>query len=228
MKKVLCILVTLLAFCRTDYLVKGAYKIPQQTLEIKTQDNINSKIVGSIPIMTTPEGSFYRIQSGNYIQLGSFDSSYNLAQGFTIKLKIKWIDFASYSRVFDFYTNSAGKDNFLLTHTGTGKNMLVGARKGSSTTDISLGMDFQQNIIEEYVIQADAACNITTVNKTTGKSAAVKHTTCPFINNVTRNINYIGKSAWTSDKYFNGEIYYLEIRSSDNRLLLKMDAGRKQ
>ncbi|BAY64862.1 hypothetical protein NIES22_49620 [Calothrix brevissima NIES-22] len=140
----------------------------------------------------------------DYIELPSLPE--NLFQAFTIETWVYYRSFGLWSRIFDF-GNGSGLDNILLANLGQTNNLSFHVYQG----DV-------QNFIEiPNTLELDQWIHLTVTMDRTGNATVYKDGLIigqqkfhlPRI--IIRNQNYIGKSNWWSDAFFDGKIDEVRI-----------------
>lgn len=148
-------------------------------------------------------GKCYSFDGTNdYIQIPSMtlDLSYASICGW-----IKWGAFNSWSRMFDFQNSASGSTGAIgIANSGTTSTITVFGRTSSGGTlpDTSIGLSAVVNTWYHIVL---------TLNNTTAKVYLNGTLTKTFTLNsalgvMTLNNNYLGKSGWSADKFFQGSM----------------------
>lgn len=137
-----------------------------------------------------------------YVDVGAINFDY--AQGLTLEAWVRYESYEWWSRVFDFGIG-AGQSNYLLANVQGSSTLLLSVRSGSNERRIS------RNLLETgrwmhlaVVIEPSAA---STLYKD-GQPVASEATYLP--RNVNRTSCYLGKSNWSNNGYFRGQM--TEIR----------------
>lgn len=157
----------------------------------------------------------------DYAQISLLPASINWKDGFTIEFQALWKSFNYWSRIIDF-GNGAGQENIVVAN--------------KYLTSTIAGTLFSSNIEYHYshengitLNQKDSFKIIYTKNTNESKVQLFKNNVFlsetlfsndMILNNVDRVYNYIGKSLWTQDGFFHGEIYSLKISLKDNTPIL--------
>lgn len=158
----------------------------------------------------------------DYVDIVDLPDTIDVESGFTIEFDAKWLKFNSYSRIFDF-GNGSWSDNIFVSNVGTSANVTLGTvyntteyRKSSGT----ITLNKKEHVKMIYIKTENGYTLNTFIND-------VKQNDVTFENNTIRNIkrinNYLGRSNWSSDGYFNGYIYNLKITDSNNEPILWYD-----
>ena len=142
----------------------------------------------------------------DYVDLGSSDAT-DYSGGISITGYIKWNKFNSWSRFIDMGTGPDA-DNILIANNGVSSNLIFSIRKGNAETYMNSQTTF--NINQWYYIavtvSATGEANLY-VDGVLDKTA----TGFNLPNTLVRTNQYIGKSNWSSDSYFNGGIDNVSI-----------------
>ncbi len=147
----------------------------------------------------------------DYIDIVDLPSTIDWNGGFTIEFEAKWLSLNSWSRIFDF-GNGQANDNIFVANYGTNNSLNFDSRygdtsRGNSTANAAITLKetayFKINIYKNNELIFTKTYNVT-----------------DYLNNINRTENFLGKSNWTADKYFNGYIYYLKILDKNNNLIL--------
>ena len=141
----------------------------------------------------------------DYVNIDTLSSAIDFSNGFSFAGWVKWNAFNPYSRVFDF-GNGAASDNILLYNNTSGFLALAsfnGATESTLTSPIALPKD-------KWVYIATTISN-TGNAKIYVNGAVVASGTINLPNSITRNLNFLGKSNWSADGYFNGSIDEVSI-----------------
>jgi RHS repeat-associated protein len=185
------------------------------TIYDSTSNALNGTAINIAPEAGQVDGAQNFSGQGSYINEPSGFADFT--NGFTFELWANPSEVLSYARFMDF-SNGAGDDNIILAREGT-SNSLVFAYYGNDGDEIVL-LDsvnaISLNQWQHFVATVDGN-NVASIYKngvllrTTNASQAI-----PV---VTRTNNYFGRSAWSFDPYFAGEMDELKIstvaRSAD-------------
>lgn len=137
--------------------------------------------------------------SGQYLNLP--DTTVAFDNGLTISGWIYYNEFAHWSRIIDF-GNGAGVDNIILANPGTSNNINLSIRSGGS----NIGMTVEDVLeTDEWMhiaatVDTDGTANIYINGVLVGTQAH------QLPDNVQRTRNYIGRSNWSNDAYFDGKM----------------------
>lgn len=153
------------------------------------------------------------------------------AKGFTIEAWARWNSFKAWSRIIDF-GNGGGASNIVLANNGTLARLAFGVHNSSGSENIFPSSDILAIGRWTHVAATvDSAGNGTLY--VDGKAVHTAKALVP--QNVRREQNYIGKSHWSSDGYFDGQIAELrvwtvarsqgEIEANMKRRLVGTEAG---
>lgn len=136
---------------------------------------------------------------GQHIEVEDHGSDFS--DGLTMAAWVKYDAFNHWSRILDF-GNGSNADNIILANQATTSNLVLSIRIGSSANDIVangvLKTGEWQHISATITSDNQAKIYVNGVEVASG--------TCQLPSTVTRSNNYIGRSNWASDGYFDGGI----------------------
>ncbi|MEM7293095.1 MAG: LamG domain-containing protein, partial [Pseudomonadota bacterium] len=124
-----------------------------------------------------------------------------------------WVDFGTtqnWERVFDF-GNGAGNNNILLTRNGNSNNLTFEVYHGGSCGKITAANGIQSGL-HHYAVSMASDRSVSLYRD--GQLIASGTSSC-MPANVTRSTNYIGRSLWSFDGYFDNQIDELKIFDRD-------------
>lgn len=137
--------------------------------------------------------------SGQYLDLP--DNTVVFDAGMTIALWVNYNELAHWSRIIDF-GNGAGVDNILFANQGTTDNLVLQVRVGSNNMEIKAEDVLLTN--EWMHLAATVAPNGDATLYVNGELVETADLQLP--ENIERTRNYIGRSNWNNDAYFNGKM----------------------
>ena len=136
---------------------------------------------------------------GQYIDLP--DANHDFSNGFTVSAWVNYNNFGNWSRIIDF-GNGPGSDNILFANRGTTSDLVLSVRIGSSAIDLTAGGVLNTGEWMHVAATVDGSGNGTIyVN---GQQVQAGSINVP--DNITRTNNYIGRSNWNNDAYFDGSM----------------------
>lgn len=144
--------------------------------------------------------------SNDYVNVDTLTSAIDFSQGFSYAGWIKWNSFNYWSRLFDF-GNGAGSNNIILANSGSSNNVSLNIYNGGSSSSLTTGNVLSANqwtYIAATISNAGAAKIYINGNLIASGNVNVPNT-------LTRNLNYLGKSNWNGDGYFNGAMDEISI-----------------
>lgn len=153
--------------------------------------------------------------SGNdgYVEFGGANehlqvpsSTMDFSNGLTVQAWVKYDGFNNWSRIIDF-GNGPGADNILLANQGTSGNLVLSIRQGSSSQDLIANNVLQLNQWIHVAGTLDANGNA----KLFVNGVEVVSGTLHMPITMERTNNYIGRSNWSNDGYFDGSMNELII-----------------
>ena len=140
----------------------------------------------------------------DYVELPSTPE--NLFQSFTIESWVCYHEFAKYTRIFDF-GNGIGSDNILLTNVGTTNSLGFHVYQGENSQSIEIPNALEIGEWLHITVTMDDKGN-TTLYKN-GLLIGQKKLHLP--RTLIRNQNYLGKSNWPNDAFFDGKMDEVRI-----------------
>ena len=140
----------------------------------------------------------------DYVELPSTPE--NLFQSFTIESWVCYHELANYTRIFDF-GNGTGSDNILLTNVGTTNNLGLHIYQGDNSQSIEIPNAIEIGEWLHITVTMDDTGN-TTLYKN-GLLIGQKKLHLP--RTLIRNRNYLGKSNWSNDAFFDGKMDEVRI-----------------
>ena len=163
----------------------------------------------------------------DYVDIVDLPNTIDWNGGFTIEFEAKWLKFNTWSRIFDF-GNGQAQDNIFVTNFGSTNSLNFDSRYINTTR----GNSTANNIIEVDKIASFKIENIKNLGSYTHniyKNNELVFTKTyeveDYLRNIDRTENFLGKSNWTADKYFNGYIYNLKILDKNKNLILWYNVG---
>lgn len=151
----------------------------------------------------------------------SLPSGYaNFLSGVTAYVVVKPATTANWARFFDF-GNGASNNNLFLAREGTTSNLryrvfdgATGTGNMSSTTNPIV--NGESKIFGVFHAGGTAGSSTAASMFDNGQSILTGNAAVP--NNITRTINYVGRSNWAADAYYNGEISEIILYNSNKAL----------
>lgn len=156
------------------------------------------------PTLNSNTGKFLQLNGSNqYVSFGNISTTFT--SGFSATFFANFGTAQNYERVFDFGTG-AGNNNILVARSNSGTNFHFELYSASSTLGTCTGIGMiSDNQWAHYAVTIDGTyCKLYKNGQLFSSSA---YTAIPT--SVTRTLNYIGKSNWGGDGYFDtgiGEI----------------------
>lgn len=164
-------------------------------------------------IQQDSDGNYYINFDGadDYGQIMELEESVNWADGFEIEIETTWRAFNKYSYVFSF---------------SNGTSNVYGLGNYSTTSTFRfIGINtFAINVNEKakYKMNYKKNENGTTATITISRNGEelYKNESAGLLTNEKKTTNYLAKSAYSSDGYFNGKVYSLKMTRSDGIVVL--------
>jgi hypothetical protein len=139
----------------------------------------------------------------DYVELPEMNPDY--AKGFTVEAWVRYHSFQKWSRIIDF-GNGEAKDNILLANAGETDNLEFHVYQGKAGTVSAPGV-LVANTWMHLAATVDGDGNADLYIN--GESKAHEIINKP--NSLPRKKNYIGRSNWAGDSYFDGDIREVRI-----------------
>ncbi|MBD2179955.1 LamG domain-containing protein [Aerosakkonema funiforme] len=182
-----------------------------------------------LPSSDTPNNQVMKFDGVNdHITLPAMNINYS--QGFSVEVWVRYNSLKIWSRIFDFGSGAA-VDNILLANPGTTNNLLLSIRRGSAEQTIQAANFLEVGKWMHIAVTLDASGN----GKIYKNGQLIQSGTCQTPNNVNRTINYIGRSNWAADAYFDGQMAEFrlwnrvrteaEIKADLNKRLTGQESG---
>jgi hypothetical protein len=142
----------------------------------------------------------------DYVDISATDAP-SFSNGISITGYVKWNKFNSWSRIIDMGTGPIA-DNILIANNGTSSNLTFSIYKGSAVTNLNsqTNLNLNQWYYIAFTVSATGEAKIY-VDGVLDKTA----TGFNLPNTLVRTKQYLGKSNWSSDAYFNGYIDNVSI-----------------
>jgi hypothetical protein len=161
---------------------------------------------GTLPTSDGTKVSFARASS-QYLDFGP--QTFDMSRGFSVTCRFAFIgSVGNWERIFDF-GSGVGVDNILLTRQSASGNILFSYRNGAteylviSTNSVSQG---QINTLTAIYNPSPLSLTIILNGVSTSSTPAVAASTPRTLAQC-----WVGRSAWSSDAYLNGDIYSLNV-----------------
>ncbi|WP_260442122.1 LamG-like jellyroll fold domain-containing protein [Microcystis aeruginosa] len=140
----------------------------------------------------------------DYVSLA--ESNHNFSEGITVEAWVCYDSFRPYSRIIDF-GNGASNDNILLCNEASSHTLLFGIHKQSTEQSVKATAVLETGKWMHLAATIDASGNATLYKNGEQMSTGKVH----LPRSLTRKNNYIGRSNWTNDQYFDGQIADVRI-----------------
>lgn len=142
----------------------------------------------------------------DYVALPAVNNDYS--QGFTVEAWVQYSSFQqSWSRIIDF-GNGQGQNNIVLGHVGTSKDIgfhLYTTAEGCKIIEIANALEIGKWTHIAVTISKSRE------GKLYQNGQLVQSKPFPLPDNVNRKLNYIAKSHWSQDGYFEGKIAEVRV-----------------
>ncbi len=139
----------------------------------------------------------------SYVQMATH--KLNLSKGFSVQCWAKFYSFNHCSRIIDF-GNGSPKDNIILRNGDKGELAIVSYNGASG-----------KGLVAKNVLTANVWTHIAATIDSSGTASLyingeeVAYGECQLPASVNRSNNFIGRSNWSADGYFSGEIHDLQL-----------------
>ena len=160
----------------------------------------------------------------DFVDIVDFPDTIDWNSGFTIEFKAKWLKLNAWSRILDF-GNGAEKDNIVIANNGIANNIVLDTKYNNETRRVLIDKAINLDEIQHIKIEVVKNDNGYTYNAYKNNELIKTQLTEveDLLYNIPRTNNYLGKSNWLADDYFNGYIYYLKINDKYNNPILIYD-----
>lgn len=141
----------------------------------------------------------------DYVQLPAVNTDYS--QGFTVEAWVQYKSFRrSWSRIIDF-GNGQGNKNIVLANVGTSSTLGLHlyCNNGTHTIEAPNTLEIDKWIHVAATIDKSGMAKL----YKNGQLIQSKQISLP--DNLNRTLNYIGKSNWANDGYFEGQIAEVRV-----------------
>ncbi|NEQ73034.1 MAG: hypothetical protein F6K23_08060, partial [Okeania sp. SIO2C9] len=149
----------------------------------------------------------------DYIQMPEMNIDYS--QGLTVEAWVHYNSFKKWSRIIDF-GNGAPNDNILFANELTTNNLAFQVNKGTTQNRVKADGKLELNQWVYVTVTVDGSGS----SKIYKNGEEVQSGLVHLPNNLNRTKNYIGKSNWSVDGYFQGKMSHLRMY---NRALSKAE-----
>ena len=167
----------------------------------------------------------------NYVDIVDLPETIDWAGGFTIEFEAKWLAFNTWSRIFEF-ANGINADNIFVSNYSLTSNLALVPVYNSQQYRL-WGGTLVKNIREKIKLitkkidngyQLEAYINDNMIEMSNG--IVTNFFEINSISNIRRINNYLGKSNWSVDGYFNGYIYNFKITDSTGKPIIWYDFSK--
>ncbi len=134
------------------------------------------------------------------------EMNHNFSEGITVEAWVWYNGFQSWSRIIDF-GNGAAVDNILLANEGLSGNLTFNVFRGNQSKAITVVSALETG----KWIHLAATIDESGIAKLYKNGEQIQLGEMQLPNTVKRTNNYVGKSNWVNDSYFNGKISDLRV-----------------
>jgi hypothetical protein len=188
---------------------------------------IGGTLVTGVGFTTSNNGSFTFDGSNDYIDVADFN--FDFSNGFTICAFCYPTAVSNWGRIIDFGLGQQN-DNIVFSRYGSGNNFFLEVRSGTANPQSLVVSSGNQFVINTFHFIAGVVDGGSPGSNTTARlfhngnqisSSPVGNIVVP--NTVNRTLNYIGRSNWVADSYYQGNIYsvYIYNRALSNAEILQ-------
>ncbi|MGA9379294.1 MAG: LamG-like jellyroll fold domain-containing protein, partial [Phormidium sp.] len=125
----------------------------------------------------------------------------NYSQGFSLEVWVRYNSFKNWSRIIDFGMGP-GTDNILLANPGTSNTLGFFVNRGTTGENIQVAGFLDVGKWMHIAVTQEPSGN----TKIYKNGQLIQSGTCHLPNSVNRTNNYIGRSNWSGDGYFDGQM----------------------
>jgi hypothetical protein len=188
---------------------------------------IGGTLVNGVGFTSSNNGSFIFDGSNDYIDVADFN--FDFSNGFTICAFCYPTAVSNWGRIIDFGLGQQN-DNIEFSRYGSGNNFFLEVRSGTAAPQSLVVSSGNQFVINTFHFLAGVVDGGSPGSNTTARlfhngnqisSSPVGNIVVP--NTVNRTLNYIGRSNWVADSYYQGNIYsvYIYNRALSNAEILQ-------
>jgi hypothetical protein len=176
---------------------------------------IGGTLVNGVGFTSSNNGSFTFDGSNDYIDVADFN--FDFSNGFTICAFCYPTAVSNWGRIIDFGLGQQN-DNIEFSRYGSGNNFFLEVRSGTAAPQSLVVSSGNQFVINTFHFLAGVVDGGSPGSNTTARlfhngnqisSSPVGNIVVP--NTVNRTLNYIGRSNWVADSYYQGNIYSVYI-----------------
>lgn len=169
-------------------------------------NDVTSSITVTSPADQAPLGSSRSLAftgGANYLDLGptSFDFSSGSFAGFTVEAWVYFDQAGSWARIIDLHSDS-GTDNVYFAREDTSSSLRFSVRRGGVAKEVTAANVIRNGQWQHLAATLDAAGNARIFVGGVQVASAALHVP----DNVVRSRSYVGRSGWSTDAYFVGQI----------------------
>ncbi|MDE5084654.1 MAG: LamG domain-containing protein, partial [Trichodesmium sp. St18_bin1] len=166
---------------------------------------LNGKVDGATVVADSKFGHCINFDGvDDYIQMPEMNVDYS--QGLTVAAWVHYNSFKRWSRIIDF-GNAQANDNIVFGNQLTTNNLALVVLKGSNDNRIKADGRLELNQWLYVTVTVDGSGS----GKIYKNGEEVQSGLVHLPNTVNRTKNYIGKSNWSADKYFHGQMSNLRL-----------------
>ena len=164
----------------------------------------------------------------DYGQIKELEETIDWANGFSVEFEATWEAFNDWSRILDF-GNGAENENVLISNFSSNNELFFEIWNGcdkQGTWDIripSIILNEKSKYVIRYEKNEDDMYKITFYKNEEEIFTKITNYT---LKNILRTSNYLGRSNWSENAYFNGKIYSLKVTEADGDLVLWYDMNK--
>ena len=125
----------------------------------------------------------------------------NYSQGFSLEVWVRYNSLKNWSRIFDF-GNGAGAENIIVAGKGTTNTLGFHVYRGTACLSLEVAnfLELQKWMHISVTVEPSGSC------KVYKNGQLIQSGTSQLPNSVNRTLNYIGRSNWAADAYFDGQM----------------------
>ncbi len=161
----------------------------------------------------------------DYVDVADLPETINWENGFTIEFEAKWENFNFWSRIIDISRGNKCVDGILIANYDCENSIRTDIRNNT----VPYAGNVVPNILElnktaHIKLEVKKTDNKFTINTYLDNNLKdTKTLEVELIRNIERTENYLGKSCFDNDGYFNGYIYNIKITEASGNVILWYD-----
>lgn len=209
-------------------------KYDETTLYDLSGNHYNGTFQNGAKVISDTEGekAIYFDGTDDFVDIKDIPNIYDWNSGFTVEFEATWYAFNYVSRIFDFSNNNNNEYVIFLANSLSTSDISMGGRNGKDDTSHytdtvfknKISLSQKQNFMFKRIKNnyENDLCTTFLIKNNTYEDR-VENKNCS--GNTAYTNNYLGKSAWKQDGYFNGLIYNLKITDANGKVIVWYDVN---